>query len=94
MLQVKVTRTVTRPQYQQFASIVTVHGFDRLTPRAARAALEVAFGQPYGGEVWNDNGIGYRVYKNSARKMYDWDAKVSNDERRFEDSMDYDPGVI
>lgn len=70
MLQVKVTRTVTRPQHQVFTNIVTVHGFDRLTPRAARAALEVAFGQPYGGEVVAMNGsVGYRVYKNTARKI-------------------------
>jgi hypothetical protein len=70
MLQVQVTRTVTRPQYQVFTSIVTVHGFDKLTPRAARAALEVAFGQPYGGEVVAmDDSVGYRVYKNSARKI-------------------------
>lgn len=80
MLQVKAIRTVTRPQHQQFTNIVTVHGFDKLTPRAARAALEIAFGQPYGGEVWalrdeaNDpNGVreyGYRVYKNSTRKRW------------------------
>ena len=83
MLQVKVSKTVTRPQYQRFESIVTVHGFDKLTPQAARAALEIAYSMPYGGEVYNfpefseEKGqldystvYGYRVYKNSARKVY------------------------
>jgi len=83
MLQVKVSKTVTRPQYQTFESIVTVHGFDKLTPQAARAALEIAFGIPYGGEVYNfpafneqlgkldySTVYGYRVYRNSARKVY------------------------
>ncbi len=82
MLQVKVSRTVTSPQFQKFESVVTVHGFDKLTPRAARAALEIAFGQPYGGEVRTlaqpdpETGkpdysqiYGYRVYENSARKV-------------------------
>lgn len=61
--------------------IVVVHGFDRLTPRAARAALAIATGRSYGGTVWwlpssdaeqgTDYGqmYGYRVYKNSSRKL-------------------------
>lgn len=70
MLEVRVVRTVHQPEYQRFESIVIVHGFDKLTPRAARAALEVAFGQPYGGEVWTrDAKYGYRVYPRSARKV-------------------------
>ena len=81
MLKVTVKRTVEQPQYQVFETQVQLYGFDRLTPRAARAALEIAFGQPYGGEVWTmpedtpeglDYGgmYGYRVYANSARKVY------------------------
>lgn len=130
MLQVKVIRTVTQPEYQRFVSIVTVHGFDRLTPRAAQAALEIAYGQTYGGEVWCPDGFGYRVYKNSARKLRahhfvvdwpaqkgtcricganaatdgdtlcercidaEWERKIAEDERHYENSADFDPGVI
>ena len=83
MLQVKVSKMVNGPHFQKFENIVIVHGFDRLTPQAARAALEIAFGRPYGGEVWTLPEIsegklgldysrmyGYRVYRNSARKVY------------------------
>lgn len=81
MLKVAVKRTVEQPQYQVFETQVQLYGFDKLTPRAARAAIEIAFGQPYGGEVWmeapaTEQGIdysqmyGYRVYKNSARKVW------------------------
>lgn len=69
MLQVTVQRFITRPQYQVLTSEVQVHGFDRLTPRAARAALEIAFGNDAGGVVWGD-GYGYRVYDSSTRKIY------------------------
>ena len=69
MLYVTAIRKVDKPHYQLFESTVILNGFDHLTPQAARAALEVAFGQPYGGEVWNHNGLGYRVYKNSYRKL-------------------------
>jgi hypothetical protein len=69
MLEVTARRTVHEPEFQVFAVQVRVHGFDRLTPRAARAALEIAFGQSYGGEVWSDE-YGYRVYENTARKVY------------------------
>lgn len=72
MLEVKVIRTVTHPEYQRFTSIVRMGGFDKLTPHAARAALQTAFGQPYGGEVWGPDGFGYRVYPKSVRKLHDW----------------------
>lgn len=78
MLQVtvKVGRGLNKQEH-----IVAVHGFDRLTPRAARAALSIATGRPYGGEVWTqapatERGLdysqmyGYRVYKGSARKVW------------------------
>lgn len=51
---------------------VDVPGFDKLTPKAARAALEVAFGNVSEGAVWGE-AYGYRVYEKSARKMYPQD---------------------
>jgi hypothetical protein len=46
MLEVRVSPKVTRPEHQAehqvFTGIVKLYGFDKLTPRAARAALEVA----------------------------------------------------
>lgn len=70
MLEVTVERIVTRPEYQVFRNIVRLNGHDHLTPKAARGALEVAFGQPYGGRVWSPDGsYYYQVYKNSARKV-------------------------
>lgn len=70
MLNVIARRYVTRPEYQVFQYEVTVNGFDKLTPKAARAALEIAFGNSNGGEVVDhETGIGYRVYAKSARKI-------------------------
>jgi hypothetical protein len=79
MIQVTATKTVTRPEYRTFSQQVNVNGFDRLTPRAARAALEIAFGKA-DGVVWysvfnheagcHEREYGYRVYGNSARKIY------------------------
>ncbi len=66
MLEVTVIR---KSQSQSFQYTVKISGFDRLTPRAARAALEIAFGQPYDGTVWQGR-AGYRVYKNTARKVF------------------------
>lgn len=75
MLEVKVSKKVTKPEYQVFEGIVNLYGFDRLTPRAARAALEIA--GYYTGEVWTMPGgidyqgiYGYRVYATTARKIY------------------------
>lgn len=71
MLEVTVRRTIEHPNHQIFEANVILHGYDRLTPRAARGALEIAFGQPYGGEVWAPLlAYGYRVYKSSARKIF------------------------
>ena len=43
----------------------------RLTPKLARWACRVAFGNNIGGEVWDWKAeIGYRVYAKSARKLY------------------------
>lgn len=70
MLEVIARRIVTRPEYRVFEHTVKVNGFDKLTPRAARAALEIAFGNSNSGEVVDHKaGYGYRVYGNSARKI-------------------------
>jgi hypothetical protein len=80
MLEVTAQRIVTNPEYQVFSCQVQLHGFNRLTPRAARAALEIAFGNSNYGDVWSynfnhetgqrENEYGYRVYQNSARKIH------------------------
>lgn len=68
MLQVKVIRTDNSGTPSE--QIVTLYGFKRLTPLAARAALEMAFGVTHGGEVWTLAGsYGYRVYPHTARKV-------------------------
>lgn len=69
MLEVIASRTVTEPEYQKFQTTVKVHGFDKLTPKAARAALEIAFGNSNSGEVWCNDEYGYRVYPNTTRKV-------------------------
>lgn len=64
-------RTVLEPEYRVFSNRVIVHGFDKLTPRAARAALEIAFGNSSYGRVWApDMSYGYQVYAKSARKIH------------------------
>lgn len=68
MLEVTVTRKVNSPEFQIFSQTVRIPGFDKLTPKTARAAIEVAFGQRFGGEV-SDGKIAYRVYEKSARKV-------------------------
>jgi len=68
------------PRGNKLGGQVQIWGFDKLTPRAARAALQIA--GAYDGTVWwtdpndehaNMNGCpsyGYRVYPKSARKLY------------------------
>jgi hypothetical protein len=78
MLTVKVS---TGKGLNKHTGIVQVYGFDKLTPRAARAALQIA--GYHTGEVWSisepgpngpdyDSEYGYRVYPNTARKLYPW----------------------
>lgn len=81
MITVTAVRTVTRPQYQRIERTVQLHGFDKLTPRAARAAQEIAFGGSSEGEVWwtrpmtsaddtpEMDTYGYRLYAKTARKV-------------------------
>ena len=53
---------------------VPVAGQRTLTPSTARAATEVATGKPWGSTVWGDGrageDYGYRLYRNSYRKIY------------------------
>jgi len=84
MLEVTAQRKTTAGIPQTHEMKVQLWGFDRLTPKAARAALEIAFGQRYDGEVWwtppaeSDKPwdstyhltYGYRVYKKTARKVW------------------------
>ena len=74
MIIVDVSRSIPG---QTLANRVKLYGFDRLTPKAARAALEAAFGGSSGGGIvwWKpgdnpDLEYGYRVYQNTARKIY------------------------
>lgn len=70
MLDIIARKYATRPEYRVIEVRVQVHGFERLTPRAARAALSIAFGNDLEGEVVDSaSGIGYRVYAKSARKI-------------------------
>lgn len=80
MIQVTASRTVNRPTYQTFSNTVVLHGYDHLTPKAARGALTVAFGNSSYGDVWwtqtdpqtgeTIRSYGYRVYANSHRKLH------------------------
>lgn len=79
-----ITVTVeTGPRNDPVKATVQAFGFDRLTPRAARAALEIA-GATTGTVWWSPpmtaeelqadiiphSEYGYRVYPDSARKLY------------------------
>jgi len=71
MLEVTAQRIIRHPERQVLSSQVKVHGFDSLTPKAARAALEIAFGNSSYGEVVDTQaGYGYTVYEKSARKFW------------------------
>ncbi len=69
MLDLTVTRTVTRPEYQVFSQRVLLNNADKLTPKTARYAIQVAFGGDSGATVMCET-HGYRVYPNSIRKVY------------------------
>ena len=60
--------TVTRVQ------IPGVLADERLTPKMARQAARMACGQPAQTTVWDEEaGVGYRLYDQSARKLYSED---------------------
>lgn len=68
MLELTVRRTVTSPEYQVFTQHVQLNNVEKLTPKTARAAINVAFGSG-AGEVTCSDGYGYKVYPNSTRKF-------------------------
>lgn len=80
MLRVIVSRITNSPIRQTFQQEVVINGFDRLTPKAARAALEIAYGNSNYGDVWwslldhetgeTKQSYGYHVYAKSHRKFY------------------------
>lgn len=70
MIEVTVRKLVVKPAYKIMEETVRLHGFNSLTPRAAHAAVELAFGPNQTGEAWLGD-VGYRVYRTSARKITD-----------------------
>jgi hypothetical protein len=66
MLVVKVTRKVTRPEFQIFTDIVEMNA-DKLTPGVARSAVRFVGGTT-GTVTCGD--VGYKVYPKSVRKFY------------------------
>lgn len=59
---------------QRVECSVQLAGYDRLTPKAARAALKIAFGNSNSGEVWyyphpERPGYGYRIYPATHRRV-------------------------
>lgn len=68
MLELTVRRTVTSPGYQVFTQHVRLSA-EKLTPKSARQAIAIAFGDSGSGEVTCEDGYGYKVYPNSTRKF-------------------------
>jgi len=70
----KALQVLTGPIGNQQSSIVKLNGVlpeEKLTPRMARRAARVAQGTSAGTIVWDkEYGHGYRLYKNSARKLH------------------------
>jgi hypothetical protein len=61
----------------------TWHGIHELTPYNARLALEQQYGEGSVGIVWDDKQhYGYRVYKNSAKKITHYPREMQRAERR------------
>lgn len=76
MLEVVAQRYVKNEmESQTYKVTVIIRSHDRLTPRTALAALDVAFGNVIGGgDVWDyEAGYGYRVYQGgrTIRKLYE-----------------------
>lgn len=71
MIEVITVYVTEEPEYQKLTQNVILEEYDQLTPKAARDAMEKAFGLAHGGMVWTlDRSYGYRVYPNSTRKIY------------------------
>lgn len=69
MLEVQVRRVVKTPEYHVFASQVKLSHYVKLTPKTARAALQIAFGDDSRGEVSGEH-YSYIVYPHSVRKVW------------------------
>ncbi len=65
----KKLHVFVRGQAGQTVPLYGIADTESLTPRLARWALRIAAGEDACGEVWDDAGIGYRVYAHSARKV-------------------------
>jgi len=72
----KELTVIIGPQGNQQTNIVQLNGVlpdAKLTPKLARQAARVAQGSSAGAEVWDwfddYNGVGYRLYKNTHRKL-------------------------
>jgi len=70
----KNLQVITGPIGNQQTCTVILNGVDldeRLTPKMARRAARVAHGGGWAATVWDTQaGIGYRLYRRSARKLY------------------------
>ena len=63
-----LTVIVTRYNQQKAIGLPAVK---TLTPKTARIALGLAFGEATDGEVWDNRaGYGYHIYPNTARKLH------------------------
>lgn len=68
----KTFKVASGPRYNPIVQAVQLNGIapdERLTPKMARRACRVAIGLGYGAAVWDENGVGYKLYKSSARKL-------------------------
>ena len=69
----KILTVTTGPRSNPIITNVQLNGVlpnERLTPQMARRAARVAFGHSNQVTVWDSHaGHGYRLYKNSARKL-------------------------
>lgn len=78
----KLTVTTGKKPDQQ-TTLVQLRGIPsdaKLTPKLARQATRIAQGSDWPADVWDweddENGVGYRLYKQSARKLYCVDGNV------------------
>lgn len=70
MLEVTVTRTTGSNEfnYRVHEQRVRINGYEKLTPAAAKAAEQIAFGNN-GNATVSDGTKAYRIYPNSVRKI-------------------------
>jgi len=70
----ELTVIITGKKPNRREGIVQLNGVlpnESLTPKLARRAARVAQGTSAGATVWDwEAGVGYRLYKHSARRLY------------------------